>query len=82
MKYQLVYQSSNYKNFKKPLVGVPGFFSTLANNRNNYELQEAKKRIRKNLHGGFIYTPSHAYMNFVKKHTLKTFVVDIWDKNI
>lgn len=61
-------------------VGMPGFFRSLANNRNNIELEEAKKRIRKNLHGQIIYTPSQAYINFVNKHSQKTFKGSLWGK--
>lgn len=82
MKYQLVYQSSNYKDFPKPKVGEPGFFRKFANNRNNFELQDAKKRIRKNLHGGYNYTPSRAYFNFIQKHTVKNLSGYLWGKNI
>lgn len=67
--YTICYRSINDKRPFTPLVWIPNPLQFVAANRNNIELQEARKRVIKTPWGTYKYTPSTAYMRHISRFT-------------
>lgn len=61
------YSSIKDTRFLNILTWSPNPLQLLANNRNNIDLQDAKKRLYKTPWGAYQYTPSSAYMRHLAK---------------
>lgn len=63
----IVFSSKGLKNFPRLGIWEPKGLQLMANSRNNYELQLAKKRVYKGRWGEYKYTPSESYVRAISK---------------